>query len=109
MEKGIRIPEDISIIGFDNIEISQITSPPLTTMDQPKYETGKAAVEMLLSMAEKEGIREPEHRIIGVRLIERQSCRSISGLSARNRKVAKHLAASVSTRCQESTWSEKAR
>src|SRR5579864_864082 len=78
MEKGIRIPEDISIIGFDNVEMSQITSPPLTTIDQPKYETGKAAVEMLLSMVEKDSIREPEHRIIGVRLVERQSCRSIS-------------------------------
>jgi LacI family transcriptional regulator len=51
--------------------MSQITSPPLTTIDQPKYEIGKAAIEMLL-MA-KDG-REPEQRIIGVRLIERQSC-----------------------------------
>jgi LacI family transcriptional regulator len=93
LEKGIRIPEDISIIGFDNVEMSQITSPPLTTIDQPKYETGKAAVEMLLSMMEKDGIREPEHRIIGVRLVERQSCRSISRSAALNSKTAKRLAA----------------
>ncbi len=79
MEKGIRIPEDISIIGFDNVEMSQITSPPLTTIDQPKYETGKAAVEMLLTMMTKGGVHEPEHRIIGVRLVERQSCQRISG------------------------------
>ena len=91
MELGIRIPEDISIIGFDNVDMSQITNPPLTTIDQPKYETGKAAVEMLLSMMAKDGIREREHRIIGVRLIERQSCRSISGPVVTDRKAAKHL------------------
>ncbi len=108
MEKGIRIPQDISIIGFDNIEISQITSPPLTTIDQPKYETGKAAVEMLLSMAAKDGMRGPEHRIIGVRLIERQSCRSISAPPGRARKIVKCLAPTVSTRSEEFTWSEKA-
>jgi LacI family transcriptional regulator len=93
IEKGIRIPDDLSIIGFDNVEISQITNPPLTTIDQPKYEIGKAAIEMLLKMMAKDGIREPEHRTIGVRLIERQSCRRVSGSAGPNRKTAKHLAA----------------
>ena len=74
IERGIRIPDDLSIIGFDNVEMSQITSPPLTTVDQPKYEIGKAAIEMLLNMIAKDGIREPEQRVIGVRLVERQSC-----------------------------------
>jgi DNA-binding LacI/PurR family transcriptional regulator len=98
MEKGIRIPEDVSIIGFDNLEMSQITSPPLTTIDQPKYETGKAAVEMVLSMRAKGGIREPEHRIIGVSLIERQSCRSISASAVPDRKTARHFAPGGSAR-----------
>lgn len=107
MEKGIRVPEDVSIIGFDNIEMAQISSPPLTTIDQPKYETGKAAIEMILNMASEEGIREPEHRTIGVRLIERQSCRSISGSAKRNRKIVKRLVASVSARSKELASSEK--
>lgn len=85
MEQGIRIPEDVSILGFDNVEMSQITCPPLTTIDQPKYETGKAAVEMLLGMARNRSL-EPEHRIIGVRLIERESCQSISGAATADRK-----------------------
>ncbi|MHB1936740.1 MAG: LacI family DNA-binding transcriptional regulator [Acidobacteriaceae bacterium] len=89
VERGIRIPEDVSILGFDNIEMSQITSPPLTTIDQPKYETGRAAVEMLLGMMAKGGVHEPEHRIIGVRLIERQSCQRISGVKVSGRKRAK--------------------
>jgi LacI family transcriptional regulator len=91
IERGIRIPDDLSIIGFDNVEISQITSPPLTTIDQPKYGIGKAAIEMLLNMMAQDGIREPEHRVIGVRLIERQSCRSISASAGPNRKTAKRL------------------
>ncbi len=89
MEYGIRIPEDISILGFDNVEMSQITFPPLTTIDQPKYETGKAAVEMLLNIMAKDGVHEPEHRIIGVRLIERQSCQRISAVTAAGRKTAR--------------------
>jgi len=93
IEKGIRIPDELSIIGFDNVEMSQITSPPLTTIDQPKYEIGKAAIEMLLYMMAKDRIREPEHRVIGVRLIERQSCRRISESASASRKNAQHLAA----------------
>lgn len=93
IEKGIRIPDGLSIIGFDNVEMSQITNPPLTTIDQPKYEIGKAAIEMLLNMMAKDGSREPEHRMIGVRLIERQSCRRVSGSANPHRKDAKHLAA----------------
>jgi len=93
IEKGIRVPDDLSIIGFDNVEISQITSPPLTTIDQPKYEIGKAAIEMLLNMMAQDGIRESEHRVIGVRLIERQSCRRVSESAGSNRETAKHLTA----------------
>lgn len=93
IENGIRIPDDLSVIGFDNVEISQITSPPLTTVDQPKYEIGKAAIEILLKLMAKHSICEPEHRIIGVRLIERQSCRRVSESAGPNRKTAKPLAA----------------
>jgi LacI family transcriptional regulator len=76
LESGIRIPDELSLIGFDNIEMSQITCPPLTTIDHPKYEIGKSAVEMLLKMSAGEGY-EPEHRVIGVRLVQRESCSDI--------------------------------
>ena len=89
--KGIRIPDNLSIMGFDNVEMSQITNPPLTTIDQPKYEIGKAAIAMLLNMMAKDGSHELEHRVIGVRLIERQSCRRISESAGTMRKNGKHL------------------
>lgn len=47
-EKGIRIPEDLSLIGYDDIHIAKFMSPSLTTIHQPKYRLGKAAVEALL-------------------------------------------------------------
>lgn len=42
-EKGYKIPDDIAIMGHDNIDISDLVEPSLTTMDQPKYELGKKA------------------------------------------------------------------
>jgi DNA-binding LacI/PurR family transcriptional regulator len=73
-EAGRRIPADISVIGFDDVELSSIVNPPLTTIQQPKYEIGEAAVEILLRHADRKKPRAPEHRVFDVRLVERQSC-----------------------------------
>jgi DNA-binding LacI/PurR family transcriptional regulator len=74
LEAGRNIPDDISIIGFDNVELAIVMHPPLTTIHQPKYEIGHAAVDMLLNAGARAAVRLPEHRILGVTLIERQSC-----------------------------------
>jgi DNA-binding LacI/PurR family transcriptional regulator len=74
LSRELRIPEDISLIGFDNIEFSSIIHPPLTTIHQPKYEMGHAAVEILLRMTRDKERQTPEHRLLGVELIERESC-----------------------------------
>ena len=47
-ENDLRIPEDISIIGFDDISFSKLLNPPLTTIRQPVYEMGSMAAEILL-------------------------------------------------------------
>lgn len=44
----LRVPEDISVTGFDNIELAAYISPPLTTFHQPKYELGREAAAMML-------------------------------------------------------------
>jgi DNA-binding LacI/PurR family transcriptional regulator len=46
---GLRIPEDMSVVGFDDIPAATLTTPPLTTINQPKYEMGKRAAELLLA------------------------------------------------------------
>lgn len=78
-EAGLRVPEDVSVIGFDDIEFAAIIRPALTTIHQPKYEMGWAAIEVLLRHAERPGATMPEHRLMEVKLVERESCRRISG------------------------------
>lgn len=58
-ESGLRVPDDISIVGFDDIELAAYTSPPLTTVAQPKNLIGALAVDMLL---ERVGGRRRETR-----------------------------------------------
>ncbi len=45
---GLSVPEDISVVGYDNIELAAYFSPPLTTVHQPKKRLGKTAVKLLL-------------------------------------------------------------
>jgi len=49
-ENGIRVPEEISVVGFDNIQYSAYTSPTLTTFDQPKRLIGAEAARMLMEL-----------------------------------------------------------
>jgi LacI family transcriptional regulator len=72
-EAGLSIPEDISLIGFNNVELANVVRPPLTTIHQPKYEMGQAAVEILLGLARSGRLGVPEQREFGVRLLERSS------------------------------------
>ena len=51
-EKGINIPDDISIVGFDDINIASLVTPSLTTIRQPSYEIGYMAIESLINILE---------------------------------------------------------
>jgi len=72
-EVGRSVPDKISVVGFDNVEISQMLQPALTTINQPKYEIGKAAVEVFLTLSGTPKPANPIHRVFGVNLVERQS------------------------------------
>ncbi|TCI24291.1 LacI family transcriptional regulator [Exiguobacterium sp. SH3S2] len=72
-EHGLRVPEDISIIGYDDIDMIKYITPKLTTIRQDTDEIGEAAAELLIEqMTAKE--RLTERRVIPVKLIERLSC-----------------------------------
>lgn len=76
-ERGIRVPEDISVIGFDDISISQLTSPPLTTIHQDMYTKSRLAVETMLKLLEGTPVTQTEITL-PTRLVERASVRTIS-------------------------------
>ncbi|MGE5598403.1 MAG: LacI family DNA-binding transcriptional regulator [Bacteroidota bacterium] len=66
-EQGLSIPEDISLVGFDNIEQSVYTCPPLTTVNIPREEIGRELVRALLDTEEKR----PQVQIVAPNLVLR--------------------------------------
>lgn len=75
-EAGIRIPEDISLIGFDNITYTDLPKIKLTTIEQPKKTMAAMAVDVLLDKINDFNVGY-SHRILMPSLVERSSCRSI--------------------------------
>jgi len=72
-EAGLRIPEDIAIVGFDDISLAVRTSPPLTTVRQPMRLEGQLAAEMLLERIEGKEKLARRERILNCELIVRES------------------------------------
>jgi DNA-binding LacI/PurR family transcriptional regulator len=74
-EAGLRIPEDIAIVGFTNEVRAAIIDPPLTTINQPAYEVGKKAADKLIRTIENED--EPIENVeLIANLVVRRSCGS---------------------------------
>jgi LacI family repressor for deo operon, udp, cdd, tsx, nupC, and nupG len=48
--RGLRVPDDLSVVGFDDIRFAQCTDPPLTTVAQPMREIGEGTVRLLLEI-----------------------------------------------------------
>lgn len=71
-ERGIRVPSDVAVAGFNDIEEGRLVRPPLTSVSLPFYEQGRRAVEILL--AALAGETTPEHLKLDSQLLVRQSC-----------------------------------
>lgn len=71
-QAGLRIPQDIAVIGYDNIELAQFLAPPLSTIHQPKARLAKKAIEQLLARI-KEPTKPVENIQLSPELIKRQS------------------------------------
>jgi PAS domain S-box-containing protein len=71
-ERGLNVPEDVSVVGFDDLEEAKFASPPLTTIRQPMYEQGRRATEMLLALMAGEDV--PKSVTLPTELVIRQSC-----------------------------------
>ncbi len=73
---GARVPDDLSIIGFDDLPLAALTNPPLTTIHQPIIEKGEFAAELLLAILAGDAAIPP--RDFPTRLVERQSVRRMN-------------------------------
>jgi LacI family transcriptional regulator len=72
-ELGLRVPDDIALVGYDDIELASYTNPPLTTIKQPKVEMGLATLNFLLSRI-KDKQSAPQRALLPVSLVIRGSC-----------------------------------
>lgn len=70
---GLRVPVDLSVIGFDDLPLTRFTDPPLTTVHQPVRRKGEEAAQMLLAALSAEGSRTANHRVLETRLVVRRS------------------------------------
>ena len=70
---GMKVPDDIAIVGFDDIDIASFSDPPLTTMVQPKYQMGVKGMEMLIRAMSGVKLRKKEIRL-DVEIAVRESC-----------------------------------
>lgn len=73
---GLNVPKDVSVIGFDNLIVSSITYPKLTTVDRNTYMLGEYAIKKLIKLIEKKQLK-CENKLIQTKLIIRESCKSL--------------------------------
>jgi DNA-binding LacI/PurR family transcriptional regulator len=82
-QAGLRIPEDISITGFDDIAVAAYLHPPLTTVRQFKARLGAVATTMMLNLLKPDGEpganKEPQKVLLQSELVVRASTRSVAG------------------------------
>ena len=87
-EIGVRVPDDLSVIGFDNIPEAAYFNPALTTVDQFIDKMGYVATEMLIRLIQGEAPECDLHKM-PTRLVIRDSCRAIPGLDLADQVVNK--------------------
>ena len=76
IKRGVSIPRDMAMVGYDDVEFADVLSTPLTSIRQPKYELGRAAAELLLDEANNPTSHKHQHIMYQPELIVRESSRS---------------------------------
>jgi Transcriptional regulators len=75
LSRGLRIPEDISVVGFDGIDYTQYFHPSLTTVKQPVEQMGEKSVDILFNLIKNK--QKHQHIVLETELLERESCKKI--------------------------------
>jgi DNA-binding LacI/PurR family transcriptional regulator len=74
---GLGIPEDVSLVGFDDIDIAAYCNPPLTTVRVPAYEIGRIAMKIILNMISDFNESRVQQYCLDTNLVIRDSCRKL--------------------------------
>jgi LacI family repressor for deo operon, udp, cdd, tsx, nupC, and nupG len=72
-DRGLRVPEDVAVIGYNDLEIASLVEPSLTSVSAPAYELGMRSVRMLLQVISS-GQKKCENIILPTKLVIRRSC-----------------------------------
>lgn len=80
IENGKKVPDEISVIGFDNISTAKYTFPPLTTVGQGITEKGTKAAEVLLNLIEGRGDKESKENILPLQIVERSTVKRMNNI-----------------------------
>jgi LacI family transcriptional regulator len=91
-ELGLRCPEEVSLAAFDNIDMADLLHPPLTSVQQPVYELGAAAAELLIQRIGGQG-GGPRKILLETALVRRASVARLRMAVRRGEKVAPHARA----------------
>jgi DNA-binding LacI/PurR family transcriptional regulator len=78
---GLRVPEDLAVVGFDDMRIAAQIHPPLTTINQPRVEIGIRAAQLLIDRIAGKG-GPPEHIVLPTHLVVRSSCGARQGVQS---------------------------
>ncbi len=73
----LKVPDDLSVVGFDDAEWMKVSSPSITTVVQPADAIGMTAATLLLDAIENESIHKVQHVVLKAKLIERESVKSL--------------------------------
>jgi LacI family transcriptional regulator len=81
-ELGLRVPDDVSVIGYDDIPLLEYLPVPLTTVRMPKAAMGEVAAQMLIRHIESRTVIPPQKVLLEAELVMRQSTRALDGVVA---------------------------
>ena len=81
-ELGLSVPDDLSVIGFDNVPESALCTPPLTTVAQPLRDMGARALELLVALLSGASQGGAEHVRLPTALVERSSCKPLASATS---------------------------
>ena len=73
IEQGLRVPGELSVVGFDDVPLAAFTDPPLTTVNQPTQQKGELAARTLLEAVQAGALPEPARTVLPARLVVRGS------------------------------------